>query len=92
MCRAWRSSGSAFRRTWPRNSSFRTRWFQIWEETEDRGAGSAFKSRGTGLAVLLPEPQASFHLSSSLPRTQLSVLLALLLTSGDAGQVIHPLP
>lgn len=37
VCRAWRSSGSAFRCTWPRNSSFRTRWFQIWEETEDRG-------------------------------------------------------
>lgn len=40
VCRAWRSSGSAFKCIWPRNSSFRTRWFQIWEETEDRGGPS----------------------------------------------------
>lgn len=56
------------------------------------GGGAIFKSRNIGLAVPLPESQASSHLSNSLPRIQLSVLLAPRQTLGDTGQAIHLLP
>lgn len=69
VCRAWRSSGSAFRCTWPRNSSFSTRWFHIWEKTEDRGALSKTRSGGAraGDRALNPFPAVPVWLSERSP-------------------------